>query len=122
MTGSLAQEVTLEAAPGHIGHLGQVLDRKSELVQPDGERLVQQCWHLGGNGARFIDVPSEPGQAHAELAELPLGYRRRGNIDEHTFDEETVIFPLGAGRGRIEKLMVAVIPGEVDPAITPVIL
>jgi len=53
---------------------------------------------------------------------LPLGYRRRGNIDEHTFDEETVIFPLGAGRGRIEKLMVAVIPGEVDPAITPVIL
>jgi|GEM_PF-670080 hypothetical protein len=52
----------------------------------------------------------------------PLGYRRNGNIDEHTFDEETLIFPLGAGHGRIEKLLVAVIPGEVDPAITSVIL
>lgn len=52
----------------------------------------------------------------------PLGYRRQGNIDEHTFDEETLIFPLGAGRGRIEKLLVAVIPGEVDPAVTAVIL
>lgn len=52
----------------------------------------------------------------------PLGYRRQGNIDEHTFDEETLIFPLGAGRGWIEKLLVAVIPGEVDPAITAVIL
>ncbi|HWU00511.1 MAG TPA: PAS domain-containing protein [Terriglobales bacterium] len=52
----------------------------------------------------------------------PLGYRRNGNIDEHTFDEETLIFPLGAGQGRIEKLLVAVIPGEFDPAITSVIL
>jgi len=52
----------------------------------------------------------------------PLGYRRQGNIDEHTFDEETLIFPLGAGHGRVEKLLVAVIPGEVDPAITSVIL
>jgi hypothetical protein len=52
----------------------------------------------------------------------PFGYRRHGNIDEHTFDEETLIFPLGAGHGRIEKLLVAVIPGEVDPAITAVIL
>ncbi|HVJ43121.1 MAG TPA: hypothetical protein VM639_16580 [Dongiaceae bacterium] len=52
----------------------------------------------------------------------PLGYRRQGNLDEHTFDEETLIFPLGAGHGRVEKLMVAVIPGEIDPAITPVIL
>jgi hypothetical protein len=53
---------------------------------------------------------------------LPLGYRRQGNIDEHTFDEETLIFPLGCGNGRVEKLMVAVIPGEVDPAVTSVIL
>jgi hypothetical protein len=52
----------------------------------------------------------------------PFGYRRDGNIDEHSFDEETLIFPLGCGRGRIEKLMVAVIPGEVDPVVTPVIL
>jgi hypothetical protein len=52
----------------------------------------------------------------------PFGYRREGNIDEHSFDEETVIFPLGGGKGQIEKLMVAVIPGELDPAVTPVIL
>jgi hypothetical protein len=52
----------------------------------------------------------------------PFGYRREGNIDEHSFDEETVIFPLSSGSGRIEKLMVAVIPGELDPAVTPVIL
>jgi hypothetical protein len=52
----------------------------------------------------------------------PFGYRRNGNIDEHSFDEETLIFPLGCGRGQIEKLMVAVIPGEVDPVVTPVIL
>jgi hypothetical protein len=52
----------------------------------------------------------------------PLGYRRQGNIDEHTFDEETIILPLGAGHGRIEKLLVAVIPGELNPVDSSVIL
>jgi len=52
----------------------------------------------------------------------PLGYRRKGNIDEHTFDEETIILPLASGHGVIDKLMVAVIPGEVDPADTQIIL
>src|SRR6266404_7755193 len=52
----------------------------------------------------------------------PLAYRRHGNIDEHPFDEETIILPLGAGQGRIEKLLVAVIPGQVGPAVDSVIL
>lgn len=52
----------------------------------------------------------------------PLGYRRRGNIDDHLFDEETIILPLGAGRDRVEKLMVAVIPGEFPPSETAIVL
>lgn len=52
----------------------------------------------------------------------PLSYRRQGKLDEHSFDEETLIMPLSDGRGRIEKLLVAVIPGEFDPAETAIIL
>jgi hypothetical protein len=52
----------------------------------------------------------------------PLGYRRRGDIDDHLFDEETIILPLGAGRDRIEKLMVAVIPGDFGPGEHAIVL
>lgn len=57
-----------------------------------------------------------------QRTERPLGYRRQGNIDKHMFDEETIILPLGAGRGRVEKLLVAVIPGQLSPVEASVIL
>jgi hypothetical protein len=54
--------------------------------------------------------------------QLPFCYRRRGDFDQHTFDEETIILPLSAGHGRIEKLMVAVIPGDIDAGDQPVVV
>jgi hypothetical protein len=94
----------------------------------DGSRLVE----LSGidYSRRYLDELPWPDYVdfirwtydEAIRRKRPFGYRREGNIDEHSFDEETVIFPLGSGSGRIDKLMVAVIPGELDPAVTPVIL
>jgi len=94
----------------------------------DGSRLVE----LSGidYSRRYLDELPWPDYVdfirwtydEAIRRKRPFGYRREGNIDEHSFDEETVIFPLGSNSGRIEKLMVAVIPGELDPAVTPVIL
>jgi hypothetical protein len=40
----------------------------------------------------------------------PYAYRKRGAFDKLSFSEETVILPLGEGR-RVQRLMVAVIPG-----------
>lgn len=45
------------------------------------------------------------------VSRSPLGYRRQGDIDHHSFDEETVILPLGTGT-QVDKLMVAVIPRD----------
>jgi hypothetical protein len=55
-------------------------------------------------------------------SEAPFGYRRHGNIDDHLFDEETIILPLGAGGNRVEKLMVAVIPGDFGPGQHSIVL
>ncbi|MBL8707785.1 MAG: hypothetical protein JNL25_01210, partial [Rhodospirillaceae bacterium] len=40
----------------------------------------------------------------------PYAYRKRGAFDKKSFSEETVIMPLGTER-RVQRLMVAVIPG-----------
>lgn len=40
----------------------------------------------------------------------PYAYRKRGAFDKQSFSEETLILPLGLG-GRVQRLMVAVIPG-----------
>ena len=42
---------------------------------------------------------------------LPYAYRKQGAFDTKTFDEETLIVPLGRN-GIVEHLMVAVIPGD----------
>lgn len=122
----VANTLPTDAAATATAHVGQ--QRHRYYFRLDGSRLVE----LSGADytGRYLDELPWPDYVdfvrwtYDEVLrkKRPLGYRRRGNIDEHTFDEETVIFPLGAGRGRIEKLMVAVIPGEVDPAVTPVIL
>jgi hypothetical protein len=44
----------------------------------------------------------------------PYAYRKQGAFDTMTFDEETVILPLGHG-GTVEHLVVAVIPGDLAP-------
>lgn len=44
----------------------------------------------------------------------PYAYRKRGAFEKKTFDEETLILPLGRG-GTVEQLMVAVIPGDLAP-------
>ena len=44
----------------------------------------------------------------------PYAYRKQGAFDTKTFDEETLILPLG-GNGAVERLMVAVIPGDLAP-------
>lgn len=41
----------------------------------------------------------------------PYAYRKRGAFDKQSFSEETVILPLGRDR-QVQRLMVAVIPGE----------
>ena len=45
---------------------------------------------------------------------LPYAYRKQGAFDTKTFDEETLILPLGHD-GTVEHLMVAVIPGDLAP-------
>jgi hypothetical protein len=42
----------------------------------------------------------------------PYAYRKEGDFDAKSFDEETLILPLGAG-DHVGHLMVAVIPGNV---------
>jgi hypothetical protein len=44
----------------------------------------------------------------------PYAYRKQGAFDTKTFDEETLILPLGHD-GTVERLMVAVIPGDLAP-------
>lgn len=44
----------------------------------------------------------------------PYAYRKQGAFDTKTFDEETLILPLGRP-DRVEHLMVAVIPGDLAP-------
>jgi hypothetical protein len=44
----------------------------------------------------------------------PYAYRKQGAFDTKTFDEETLILPLGHD-GTVEHLMVAVIPGDLAP-------
>jgi hypothetical protein len=41
----------------------------------------------------------------------PYAYRKEADFDQKSFAEETVILPLGEN-GRVERLMVAVIPGD----------
>ena len=44
----------------------------------------------------------------------PYAYRKEGAFDTKSFDEETLILPLGRD-GVVEHLMVAVIPGDLAP-------
>lgn len=44
----------------------------------------------------------------------PYAYRKEGAFDKKSFDEETLILPLGRD-GRVLGLMVAVIPGDLAP-------
>ena len=44
----------------------------------------------------------------------PYAYRKQGAFDTKSFDEETLILPLGRN-GTVEHLMVAVIPGDLAP-------
>jgi hypothetical protein len=44
----------------------------------------------------------------------PYAYRKQGAFDTKSFDEETLILPLGRD-GTVEHLVVAVIPGDLAP-------
>jgi hypothetical protein len=44
----------------------------------------------------------------------PYAYRKQGAFETKSFDEETLILPLGA-QGVVQHLMVAVIPGDLAP-------
>jgi len=44
----------------------------------------------------------------------PYAYRKEGAFDTKSFDEETLILPLGSD-GVVKNLMVAVIPGDLAP-------
>jgi hypothetical protein len=52
---------------------------------------------------------------------LPYAYRKQGAFDTKSFDEETLILPLGRER-TVEHLMVAVIPGDLAPEPGKVVL
>jgi hypothetical protein len=52
---------------------------------------------------------------------LPYAYRKEGAFDTKTFDEETLILPLGRD-GQVEHLMVAVIPGDLAPEPGKIVL
>jgi hypothetical protein len=51
----------------------------------------------------------------------PYAYRKQGAFDTKTFDEETLILPLGRDR-TVEHLLVAVIPGDLAPEPGKVLL
>jgi hypothetical protein len=102
--------------------------RRRYYFRLDGSRLAE----ISGTDytGRYLDELPWPDYVdfirwtydEVQRRKRPLGYRRHGNIDEHTFDEETIILPLGAGHGHIEKLLVAVIPGQISPAAEAVVL
>jgi len=52
---------------------------------------------------------------------LPYAYRKEGDFDAKSFDEETLILPLAAGDA-VGHLMVAVIPGELPPQRDKIVL
>jgi len=51
----------------------------------------------------------------------PYAYRKQGAFDTKSFDEETLILPLGR-EPKVEHLMVAVIPGDLAPEPGKVVL
>jgi hypothetical protein len=51
----------------------------------------------------------------------PYAYRKEGDFDTKSFDEETLILPLSAA-GTVGHLMVAVIPGETTPHREKIVL
>jgi hypothetical protein len=51
----------------------------------------------------------------------PYAYRKEGDFDAKSFDEETLILPLGDA-GAVTHLMVAVIPGELAPQREQVVI
>jgi hypothetical protein len=51
----------------------------------------------------------------------PYAYRKEADFDAKTFDEETLILPLGAADA-VTHLMVAVIPGELSPHRDKIVL
>jgi hypothetical protein len=51
----------------------------------------------------------------------PYAYRKEGDFDTKSFDEETLILPLSAGSA-VGHLMVAVIPGETTPHREKIVL
>ena len=53
--------------------------------------------------------------------ERPYAYRKEGAFDTKSFDEETLILPLGRD-GVVERLMVAVIPGDLVPETGKVVI
>jgi hypothetical protein len=61
------------------------------------------------------------GYDHVVADGRPFAYRKAGDFDSKSFDEETLILPLGAA-GRVTHLMVAVIPGEIAPYREKIVL
>ena len=51
----------------------------------------------------------------------PYAYRKEGDFDAKSFDEETLILPLGAGAA-VGHLVVAVIPGDTSPHREKIVL
>ena len=51
----------------------------------------------------------------------PYAYRKQGAFDTKSFDEETLILPLGRN-DTVEHLMVAVIPGDLGPEPSNVVI
>ena len=76
-----------------MDYTGKYLD---ELGMPD------YCAFIAASYDRVVD--------HGK----PYAYRKEGAFDKKSFDEETLIMPLGHG-GTVEGLMVAVIPGDLAP-------
>ena len=54
------------------------------------------------------------GAARSMGRSLVQAYRKEGAFDTKSFDEETLILPLGVERV-VRRLMVAVIPGDLAP-------
>jgi hypothetical protein len=102
--------------------------RRRYYFRLDGSRLAE----ISGTDytGRYLDELPWPDYVdfirwtydEVQRRKRPLGYRRHGDIDQHTFDEETIILPLGAGHGQVEKLLVAVIPGQISPVADAVVL
>jgi hypothetical protein len=76
-----------------MDYTGKYLD---ELGMPD------YCAFIAASYDRVVD------------AKRPYAYRKEGAFDKKSFDEETLILPLGRD-GKVFSLMVAVIPGDLAP-------